>query len=438
MNYFKMDYQESLISQPSIEHLAQKVIPDIERMRENFSNGYHSPYSFINVPSDKEFLHHIQTIIAEKRQLHPTLLIVIGIGGSSLGTLAVQEAIVGKWFNSKNPSIKIYFAETVDSDYIHDLVQLAEQTLHKKENIIINVVTKSGTTTETIAIFEIFLALLKQYHSADYNNYIVVTTDRSSALWDIAQKSKYTLIEVPHYVGGRFSVFVVGLFPLGMIHIDIVDLLQGAHDITPACLDHIIENNWAVLDAAIIYASYLNKITINDLFIFSLDCESIGKWYRQLMGESIGKEFDRYGNKVNRGITPTVSLGSTDLHSVGQLYLGGPYDKFITFFTIEHNNAEQHIPNFTEFEQCVAKIQGKSLSSIMHAIVQGIKIAYKNNKRPFCSITLPEKSPYFIGQFLQFEMIKMVYLGYLLELNPFDQPNVELYKKETRKILAHE
>jgi glucose-6-phosphate isomerase len=172
------------------------------------------------------------------------------------------------------------------------------------------------------------------------------------------------------------------------------------------------------------------------MFVFSHQLRSVGAWYRQLMGESIGKERDRQGNIVERGITPTVSVGSVDLHSVGQLYLGGPRDKCSTFITIEKNKHELIIPHLAEFEQSVANIQGKSVSSILEAIVQGVKTAYTKHQRPFIALMLPEISAWHIGELLQFKMIEMMYLGYLLEVNPFDQPNVESYKIETRKLLA--
>jgi len=154
------------------------------------------------------------------------------------------------------------------------------------------------------------------------------------------------------------------------------------------------------------------------------------------MGESIGKEFNKYGKKVFSGITPTVSIGSTDLHSMAQLYLGGPYDKFTTFVRIERNNSSIKTPNLEEYSALVDKIQDKSLREMMDAIFEGIKIAFKKEKRPFTEITLPDKSEYSIGQLLQFKMMEIMYLGFLLDVNPFDQPNVEMYKTETRKILA--
>jgi len=155
------------------------------------------------------------------------------------------------------------------------------------------------------------------------------------------------------------------------------------------------------------------------------------------MGESIGKEHDRNNKQIFEGITPTVSIGTTDLHSMAQLYLGGPFDKFTAFVKIQKNREFIKIPNQPEYSKLVKGIQSKPLNEIMDAIFIGVKRAYENNKRPFIEIILPDKSPNSIGQLIQFKEMEIIYLGYLLNVNPFDQPNVESYKKETKKILEN-
>jgi len=302
-----------------------------------------------------------------------------------------------------------------------------------------NVVTKSGTTTETVTNFAYFYQLIKAKRPQDYHKYIVVTTDEGSPLDKIAQKEQFSTLYIPKKVGGRYSVFSpVGLFPLAMIGIDVKELLRGAHDSIESCTATEIANNFAAVNAIIKYAHYKKGVNINDFFVFSVQLESVGKWYRQLMGESIGKEFNVRGERVEVGITPTVSIGTLDLHSVGQLYLGGPRDKFTTFVSVENYQSSEDEKPQSFFPEFLADFKVRPLSFIMKAILQGVQVAYTKNKRPFCSLVLPALKPYYIGQLLQMYMIEMMYLGYLLEVNPFDQPNVELYKKETRKILTHE
>lgn len=437
MKTLTVDFSNSLCSQGELLPLLKKLEPEIERAKIGCSSGYDSVYASLHLPTDVQYHATVQAMIDEKKQLLASILIVIGIGGSNLGIQAVQEALGGILYNETNPLLKVYYADTVDSEYIKTLLCIAQSELQKGNRILINGITKSGTTTETIVNFELFITLLQQYYPDTYNQYVVVTTDENSVLWHIAQKNNYSLLAIPVAVGGRFSVLsAVGLFPLGMLHMPIYDLLAGAASMLSLATDTTIEYNVVAHSAATLYAQYCKGIVIQDMFVFSHQLRSVGAWYRQLMGESIGKERDRQGNIVERGITPTVSVGSVDLHSVGQLYLGGPRDKCSTFITIEKNKDELIIPHLAEFEQSVANIQGKSVSSILEAIVQGVKTAYTKQQRPFISLMLPEISAWHIGELLQFKMIEMMYLGYLLEVNPFDQPNVESYKIETRKLLA--
>ena len=440
MKKISFDYvATSLITRDELLAAGEKLQEEIERIVTARNQGYETDYASINLPYDSTLSNQIKKIVEEKKSLNPTTLVVIGIGGSNLGTIAVHEAIYGKFYNEQKPEINVYFADTVDSDHIYDIILLVEQKIEKGHNVIINVVSKSGGTTETIANFEVFLYLLQHYKKENYHNYVVVTTDKGSKLWKLAKEKGFSRIAVPKKVGGRYSVFsAVGLFPLAMLGVDIDCLLAGAQSIISNCIDSDINKNMAALSAAILSIHYNKGVNIQDTFVFSVDLESIGKWYRQLTGESIGKAKNKAGNTVNVGITPTVSVGSVDLHSVAQLYLGGPYDKFTSFISVEKNKSNISLPVLDEFETLVDKIQGKPLSAIMNAIMQGTMAAYRNGKRPFVSISMPKKSAFYLGQLLQMKMIEIMYLGYLLDVNPFDQPQVELYKKETYAILAQQ
>jgi glucose-6-phosphate isomerase len=402
------------------------------------TNGYDDDQASINLPNDTKNIEQIQALINQKQKLNPKYLIVVGIGGSNLGTIAVQEAVSGKLYNQINPDLKVLYADTVDDDLIKRIISIIEPVLKKGENVIINGVSKSGGTTETIANFEVLVKVLKRWKK-QYEQYIVVTTDKDSKFWNFAQAKGFNVLEIPKKVGGRFSVFSsVGLFPLGMLGINIEQLVSGAQIMKKKCLSHDLHHNYAALSASLIYQHKMNGKHIHDLFLFSTDLESIGKWYRQLMGESIGKEFDKKQNQVFEGITPTVSIGSIDLHSMAQLYLGGPYDKFTTFVRVKSTKENIIIPDNADYSNLVTGIQGKSLHNIMDAILLGVQRAFQKGKRPFVEIVLPNKSEFYIGQLLQMKMMEIMYLGYLLDVNPFDQPNVESYKIETKKILVND
>ncbi len=435
MKELKFNYSNSLISQKEINELEKRLQLEIEQMNLAVTKGYKDDRASINLPDDKENLKKVKTLIKNKLKLNPKYLIVVGIGGSNLGTIAAQEALLGKLYNQTNPDLKVLYADTVDTDSINDIITIVEPILKKGDNIIINCISKSGGTTETIANFEVLVDVLRKYKK-HLEQYIIVTTDKDSKFWNFAIANSFDVLEIPNKVGGRYSVFSsVGLFPLGMLGIDIDELLKGAKFMRDKCLNLALENNPSALSASLIYQHKLNGISIHDLFLFSSDLESIGKWYRQLMAESLGKEFNKEKKRVFEGITPIISIGSTDLHSMAQLYLGGPYDKLTTFVKVYKNKEIVNIPNYPEFSELVKCIQTKPLSDIMDAILIGVQRAFTKGKRPFIEIILPDKKPFSIGQFLQLKEMEIMYLGYLLGVNPFDQPNVESYKKETRRIL---
>jgi len=436
MESLKLFYEDALIPKDRVLKTAEKIIPEIEKVEEALSKGYEDDRASVSLPDDEEMLSNVKDVIEEKLSLKTDYLIIVGIGGSNLGTLAVQEAVLGKLYNLSNPPIKVLYADTVDSDLLNGITSIVEPVLRRNGNVLINVVSKSGITTETIANFRILLDLVRKYKER-YEDYIVATCDRNSKLWNLAVKKGFVTLEVPRKVGGRYSVFSpVGLFPLGILGIRIEDLLKGAKQMRESCVNMDLERNPAAIAASIQFNHYKEGKNISDLFFFSPDLESVGKWCRQLIAESLGKEFDRDGRRVNVGITPTISVGSTDLHSVAQLYLGGPYDKFTTFISVKNSSPRIYVPKRDEYSDLVPGIDGKSLEEILSAILEGTKEAFRKDGRPFIEISLPDKSEGSIGQFMQLKMIETMYLGHLLNVNPFDQPDVEKYKRETRRILA--
>ncbi len=440
MKLFGFSYQNtSRISDDELQTIAQQLSPEIGRIKQARLDGYKTVYASIHLPADSDMYKKIIELAQSKRMLKPAALVVIGIGGSNLGTIAIHEALFGRFYNEQQPEIKVYWADTVDSDYILDIILLLEQELAAGKEILLNVVSKSGTTTETIANFEIFLDLLKRNRPHTYHDFVVITTDEGSPLWKRAESEHFDRLEIPQRVGGRYSVFsAVGLFPLSLLGVDIKALAEGAKKMVDNCCNYDIVKNPAALSAALLYACYHKNISIHDMFLFSNDLQSLGMWYRQLLAESIGKENNIGGRVVHIGITPTVSIGSTDCHSMVELHLGGPNNTFTTFVSIEKNKSNIPVPCLEKSEQLIAHIECKPLSSIMNAILQGVQQAYEEKKRPFVSISIPEKSALHLGQFMQMNMVAVMYLGYLLQVNPFDQPAVELYKLKTRKNLAHE
>lgn len=407
---------DQLVDLAKTHNLEQEIM----RLQEAVNNkNYDTDYAWVATLYDQENVERVQKLVEKKQSLAIDVLVVIGIGGSSLGAKAVHQALNGLFYNEQN-ALKVYFLETVDVSYTAQLCALLEDYFKAGTKILVNVISKSGSTLETTLNFNCILALLYAHFPKNYQDYVVVTTDENSALHEIAKEEEFDVLFIPKKVGGRYSVFSsVGLFPLAFIGIDIEEFLNGAQQLVSMYTHQDILNNSAAVSALTLYSHYKQGKNIHDTFLFSPCLEPLGQWYRQLSAESLGKKFNKRNEIVNTGMTPTVSIGSNDLHSVAQLYLGGPYDKFTTFVTIKLQE----------------EMQDFSYAFIMPEIALATQKAYQNDNRPFCTVELEHVDENHLGQFMALKMFETLYLGYLLEINPFDQPQVELYKKEIKLSL---
>ncbi len=408
----------------------------IKRLNEIAKSGnYESPEASINLAFDDELINKSVELARIKKNDRLKYIVIVGIGGSNLGTMAVYEAIFGNLavvLNNQKP--KMIFLDTNNPKDILDVKHILAD-IKDRDEILINLISKSGGTTETVANFEVLYDFLKGKID-NFDERVVVTTDFESKLWISAKNKGFSLLEIPKNVGGRYSLFsAVGIFPLALIGIDIKNILEGAKNMRDICLNNDIEKNPALLSAILIFLHNKKGININNSFFFHSQLESVGRWYRQLLGESIGKQNNKNGEEVRVGITPIVSIGSTDLHSMAQLFLGGPKDKFTTFINTQSHKSGVSMPNKLELGELVEDIAGRDFSDIMDAIYKGVKEAYIQNKMPFMEVIIDDINEKELGGFLQFKMMEIIFLAELLNVNAFDQPNVEDYKKETRKIL---
>lgn len=390
------------------------------------NSGYNSVESSLNLPSDESILKEVLTLAKNKKSDDLKYIFVVGIGGSNLGTKAVYDAFFGYYDSLERERFpKMIFLDTQDPDVLIKVKKLIDG-LTNKGQVMVNAISKSGGTTETMANLEVFYSTLSNKFG-DISDRFVVTTNNGSKMYAKARELEINVLTIPEIVGGRYSVLSsVGLFHLALMGVDIQKLRDGAVKMRELCVNSSLHSNLAAISAVLLFQNSLRGKIINDNFIFLPQLESLGKWYRQLMGESVGKD--------GKGITPTVSIGSTDLHSVGQLYLGGPKDKVTTFIYDQSNNNEIMVPSELAFG-IIQTIKGKTISSIMQAIVSGTKIAYGKQGLPYMEIVFEGVREGEIGLFMQFKMIEMMYLGHLFEVNAFDQPHVELYKIETKRIL---
>lgn len=425
------DAARQFIDQRRLDALlqAQKQLSDIREAGQNSQSRYAHPASFINVPFDDEYFTLIKQVVTHKKSLNCTHMVVLGIGGSYLGSQAVHHAINGAYWNECG-SPRVYFADTLDPAEMSDVFSLIKHALDHKERVLLVVVSKTGSTLETNAHYAVFIDLLKHNAHYDYRESVIVISNENSSLADHAIAQGYTCVSIPKSVEGRYTVFTaVGMVVVGLLGVDIDQLRIGAQQAITDTLTQPIADTSTALSAAIICASYKQGNILLDTFLFSKKCASIGAWYRQLFGESLGKPNVR-GELQH--IVPTVTIGSNDLHSVAQLYLGGRPAMLTTFVTVENWQRDVQI----SAQEFVPALNGHSYGSLMKLLFKSTQQAYDEQQMPYIHIQLPEISAFYIGYLLQWYMLQVVYVASLLEVNPFDQPHVELYKKYARQHLT--
>lgn len=426
-----MDFQfekNSLLKIGEVIKTTESLIPYIVELQETLnSQSYKKPEGFINLPFDESSFKEVASLKEKVANSHVKYILNIGMGGSNLGTEAIYNAIYGH-FDLIEPERfpKIVFLDNVSPEFLTHLEFFARDRITKPQDVIINAVSKSGKTTEVLENLEIIESFLPWARERT-----VVVTGKNSELWDQALVNNMERLSLPDMVGGRYSVFsAVGLFPLACAGIDIYKLADGAMGITEKCVDNMPDNNIAALSASVLYKKALEGKDIHVSFFFNPELEHLGKWYSQLTAESLGKT-------EIKGITPIVSVGTSDLHSMLQLYMGGPKDKFTTFISSQHSKAVVKVPESLSLpgvsEQM--EIKGKSAKEIIDSILEGVKKSYVNKLLPFAEISLDDISEKSLGEFMQFKMIEMVYLAKLFDVDAFNQPDVEEYKEETRELL---
>ncbi len=355
------------------------------------------------------------------------MLFLVGIGGSNLGALAVHQAVFGTQANLLRTP-QLIPVDTIDGVLASQAVQLLEDAVRTKRRVLLVVASKSGSTTETVANAELLVSALVAAGGSIQDS-VVVVSDEGSALSELARQRHVPTVHSPKTVGGRYSVFSdVGLLPLAVLGVPTGQLLDGGRAALDTGLSDDYRANAAAQHAIAMYAGFKAGKPIHDLFCFSPSLELYGKWFRQLTGESVGKS-------ATAGIFPSVSVGSTDLHSVAQLYLSGPDTAFTTFVRIR-SNAGITLPGESIFASLVPNLTGQPLQAVSDAILDGTRHAYANAGRTYCTLTLPRLDARSVGEAMQQHMLTMMYLAQLLGVDAFDQPAVELYKKETRRILA--
>lgn len=428
----------SLISQENINRSVHSLAALMKGLRVHTETiDYSKPESFISLPFDKRIKSQVEAVRDRKVGTSLKYIFVIGIGGANLGAKAVYDALFGyldAYSEARYP--KMFFIDTVNPRTLESLSTFFKERISFPDEILVCIVSKSGETIETIGNLQVVTSLLEKKFD-DITDRLVVVTREGSQLWRIAESKGVQSIAIPEGVGDRYSIFSpVGLVPLSFLQIDLNELLLGAREELASALSENPEENRSLSSAAILFEHYKEGRRTNDNFFFHPELESLGKWYRQLMAESLGEEKNVRGRTERIGITPTVSIGSVDLHSMAQLYLAGPQNQVTTFVFSEDTGADQEIANAKAFIGLAPDISGEHTSRIVSAIYRSIKTSYLSQGIPFMEVVMPDLSLRSLGRFMQFKMMEILYLGALLDVYVFDQPNVEEYKRETRRILG--
>ena len=380
--------------------------------------------------------------LAERLRPGTTDLVVLGIGGSALGNIALQGALNPPTYNlmedEKRPGPRLFVLDNVDPALVGDTLALLEQRL---ETTVFNVISKSGETAETVSQFMIVHEMLRQRLGEDFARHIIITTDpHKGTLHDIAGAGGYSMLPVPGDVGGRFSVLSpVGLFSAAMCGIDIDGLLAGA----AAMAERLKETDWgknpACVLAAIKYLMYTAKgKPIHVMMPYSNRLYGLADWYRQLWAESLAKRTVRNGREVFHGPTPVRALGATDQHSQIQLYCEGPNDKLVVFLEVARHPGDVRIPAVFGEYPSLAYLGEVELSKLLKAEKLATEYVLARSSRPSVSIRFDAVDAESVGAFIfLYEFVTSI-MGKLLDVNAYDQPAVELGKKATFARLGRE
>ncbi len=417
---------------------AQKIEEIIKTL--NFNKDKQGAWlQWMNLGYNEETLWYVKEYAAMVEGRFDNIL-VLGIGGSALGAKAFCEALLNPYWNSltkeeRNGYPKIFFLDNIDPDEITALLNILDL-----KKTLVNVITKSGSTAETMSQFMIIQDRLQELLGDDYRKNIVATTDKQSGiLRQIANEEGYKTFVVPDDVGGRFSVFSpVGLVPLALVGIDIDEIVNGIKAMDLALKNTDVYKNIAAQNALIHYLMDVKKgHYISVMMPYSSRLKYVSDWYAQLWAESLGKEFDREGNVINNGPTPIKALGATDQHSQIQLFNEGKHDKIINFIRVGEFDTKVEIPKIFEFTG-VNYLGGKTINELINAEADATAVALCDFKRPNLTILMPKINAYYMAQLFYMLEMQTAIAGELYNINAFDQPGVEQAKNYTYALMGRQ
>ncbi|WP_297522424.1 glucose-6-phosphate isomerase [uncultured Clostridium sp.] len=428
---FDITKAESFLSEQEISYLGEAIKSAHTKVHEGTGAG--SDFlGWVELPEnyDKDEFARIKKA-ADKIKSDSEILLVIGIGGSYLGARAAIEMLNSNFYNildnevRKTPKV-LYVGNNISSTYMHDLLQAIEG-----KEISLNVISKSGTTTEPAIAFRILKDYMeKKYGKEEAKARIYATTDaKKGALKGLADQEGYEQFVVPDNVGGRFSVLTaVGLLPIAASGIDIDEMMKGANDARVEYSNPNVLENECYKYVAARNALYNKGKTTEILVNYEPNIQYFGEWWKQLFGESEGKD--------GKGIFPSSVNFSTDLHSMGQYIQEGRRNLFETVINVGTAKHEITIEANADNADGLNFLAGKTMDFVNNKAFEGTLLAHNDGGVPNLIVNVPKLTPYYVGKLVYFFEKACGVSGYVLGVNPFDQPGVEAYKKNMFALLG--
>lgn len=421
----KINFNNVLINNDEINKY-EDMVKDIHNKLHDNCNSQDNFMGWLDLPInyDKEELEQIK-ICAEKVKNNSKYLLVIGIGGSYLGARAVIEALTSTFYNLReNSPIILYVGNNLSTSYINDIIKIIGN-----DDFSINVISKSGTTTEPAIAFRIFKKILENKYGNNASERIFVTTDEEKgALHTIAKENNYQTFKIPNNIGGRYSVLTaVGLFPIAVANINVDKLLNGAIKAYNKYNNSNLNENDCYKYAVIRNLLYHKDKNIEIFDSYEPRLHYFIEWLKQLFGESEGKN--------GKGIFPVGVEFTTDLHSLGQYIQDGRRNIFETVLNIENTNESITMTKEENNLDNLNYLEGLILDYINHKAMEGTIDAHVSNDVPNILINVDKLDEETIGELIYFFELACAMSGFILNVNPFNQPGVEKYKQNMFKLL---
>lgn len=425
----KLEYQalfkiakENGLSEAEINQMESRI-PELKQKILDRKVGFHQ------VIDDQKMVEDVKSLANELKGKYEYIAI-LGIGGSTLGMICLQQSLTHLYQASKP---KLFVLDNIDPILLQDFLD----SVDLKKTLFL-VITKSGGTPETLAQYLFFKQQVIAAGLSFADHFVIITDPQKGLLrQQLNEMPELKSLPVPSNLGGRFSVLsAVGLLPAALIGLDIDQLIAGAKVIRDQMWQEKLADNLAYQLAVIQYLLYGKGKFINVNYTYSQKLIRFADWYKQLLGESIGKAKNNAGENVHVGITPLPVVGATDQHSQNQLFAEGPNDKLYLFLEAEKSPVDFEIPMEARFESELAYLKGVTFNQLFKTEMRGTFDALVQFERPAVKISIEEINEFNLGELLMFFEASIAYLGELMDVNAYDQPGVELSKNITREYLA--